>query len=82
MGKKGRATRGRKSDDHTFDYSFFEKKSKRENPRKLRGEMKKESGRRDDWRQFFKGNPIQLIGEEPDFTEEGWAIRKPRKKKQ
>ena len=82
MGKKGRTTRSRKSDDHTFDYSFFEKKSKRENPRKLRGEMKKESGRRDDWRQFFKGNPIQLIGEEPDFTEEGWAIRKPRKKKQ
>jgi len=27
-----------------------------------------------DWRQFFRG-------EEPDFTEEGWARRKPKKKK-
>jgi ATP-dependent RNA helicase DeaD len=28
--------------------------------------------KKDDWRQFFKG-------EEPDFTEEGWAKRKPKK---
>ena len=40
----------------------------------------KESGKKDDWRQFFQGNNIQLVGEEPDFSEEGWARRKPKKK--
>ncbi len=39
-----------------------------------------ESGRKDDWRQFFQGNDIKLKGEEPDFSEEGWARRKPKKK--
>ena len=66
---------------NTFDYSFFEKKSKRNNPAQQHGEAKRESGRKDDWRQFFKGDHIELIGDEPDFSEEGWAIRKPRKKK-
>ena len=73
MGKKGRKSREVKTNDHTFDYSFFDKKSKRENPRKQRGEVRKESMRKDDWR--------QLIGDVPDFTEEGWALRIPRKKK-
>lgn len=34
-----------------------------------------------DWRQFFKNNNNDFKGEEPDFSEEGWAMRKPRKKK-
>ena len=34
-----------------------------------------------DWRQFFKNGNNDLKGEEPDFSEEGWALRKPRKKK-
>ena len=34
-----------------------------------------------DWRQFFKGNDnVKFKDEEPDFSEEGWARRKPRKK--
>lgn len=33
-----------------------------------------------DWRQFFQGNNNKkLKGEEPDFSEEGWARRKPKK---
>lgn len=40
-----------------------------------------ESGRQDDWRQFFQGNDVKLIGDEPDFSEEGWARRRPKKKK-
>ena len=48
--------------------------------RKNKREVIKESGRNDDWRQFFKGHDIQLVGEEPDFSEEGWARRKPKKK--
>lgn len=37
-------------------------------------------GKRDDWRQFFRNDNIQLVGEVPDFSEEGWARRKPKKK--
>lgn len=33
-----------------------------------------------DWRDLIKGKPFKLKGEEPDFSEEGWARRKPRKK--
>jgi len=33
-----------------------------------------------DWRQFFGNKKPELVGEEPDFSEEGWAMRKPRKK--
>lgn len=29
----------------------------------------------------MKGAPFKLKGETPDFSEEGWARRKPRKKK-
>lgn len=77
-----------------FEQGFeqYEKKSKRRNEaadgpqqsksrRGQRGEMRMESGRKDDWRQFFQGHDIQLIGDEPDFSEEGWARRRPKKKK-
>ena len=33
-----------------------------------------------DWRQFFKNNNVKFKDDEPDFSEEGWAMRKPRKK--
>ena len=36
---------------------------------------------RDDWRQLMQPRKWELRGPEPDFTEEGWARRKPRKKK-
>ncbi len=34
-----------------------------------------------DWRELMKPKKWDLKGKEPDFSEEGWAIRKPRKKK-
>ena len=36
---------------------------------------------KDDWRGLMDKVPRNLKGEEPDFTEEGWARRKPKKKK-
>ena len=33
-----------------------------------------------DWRALMQGKPIKLRGEEPDFSEEGWARRKPKRK--
>ncbi len=78
--------RGRKQ-QQDGGFEKFEKRSKRHNddnqqPAK-RGKKQltvAESGRKDDWRQFFQGNNVELRGEEPDFSEEGWARRKPRKK--
>lgn len=32
-----------------------------------------------DWRQFFQHPEVKFKGEIPDFSEEGWARRKPRK---
>ncbi len=67
-----------RSKEASFDR--FEKKKKVESKRGKRGAARMESGRKDDWRQFFQGGPIELVGEEPDFSEEGWARRKPKKK--
>jgi ATP-dependent RNA helicase DeaD len=39
------------------------------------------SSKKDDWRSLMKKVPRDLRGPEPDFSEEGWALRKPRKKK-
>ena len=72
------------------DYGNADRKSKRRNADDGGGKDKKrkkdkgaamESGRKDDWRQFFNngGKDVKLVGEEPDFSEEGWALRKKRK---
>ena len=75
--------------DVANDANPYEKRSKRRNEmegrnrsqRGQRGQSRYESGRKDDWRQFINNPDIQLVGDEPDFSEEGWARRKPRKKK-
>lgn len=90
-GEKSSARGERRSAKAEQSFEQYEKKSKRRNEaadgpqqsksrRGQRGEMRMESGRKDDWRQFFQGHDIQLIGDEPDFSEEGWARRRPKKK--
>ena len=37
--------------------------------------------KKEEWMQFVNPKSMKLKGEIPDFSEEGWAIRKPRKKK-
>lgn len=57
-----------------------EKSPKRESraPRRGRGRAGAEER---DWRKLMQGQPFKLKGETPDFSEDGWAMRKPRKKK-
>ena len=43
-------------------------------------EPRRQQAKADDWRQFFNNDKTELVGEEPDFSEEGWAMRKPRNK--
>ena len=61
-----------------------EKPARRDNngkkkEKKQHNEMPKEENNYD-WRQFFRNDDIKLKGEEPDFSEDGWARRKPKKK--
>ncbi|MDR0939146.1 MAG: DEAD/DEAH box helicase [Mediterranea sp.] len=79
-GKPGHYREGKRPDFKPKESAYGkagkkEKKERKEKPDRtergyadVRGPKKK-----DDWRQFFKGD-------EPDFSEEGWARRKPRKK--
>ena len=76
-----RATKSADARSKETSFDRFEKKKKVESKRGKRGAARMESGRKDDWRQFFQGGPIELVGEEPDFSEEGWARRKPKKRK-
>ena len=50
------------------------KSSKTSQTSRTRKPKETKSYKKEDWMKFLKG-------EEPDFSEEGWAIRKPRKKK-
>lgn len=72
-----------------FDpFEQFQKKSKKKQTEvSSRKPSREERGyttprgpkRKDDWKQFFQHEDRPLRGEEPDFTEEGWARRKPKK---
>lgn len=84
-GGKGRSRKRREPKDGGFER--FEKKSKRrareaeESPKKKKKAKapKADSSINDDWRQFFKRDNTKLVGDEPDFSEEGWAVRKKKK---
>lgn len=57
---------------------------KKDKPSREERGYTKSRGKKDDWQQFFqngndKGNK-NLQGSEPDFSEEGWARRTPKKK--
>lgn len=74
-----RGERRTRKGDSRDDFGKYEKKSKKRD-RGAEAKPFKESGRKDDWRQFINNPDIKLVGDEPDFSEEGWARRRPRKK--
>lgn len=61
-----------------------ERRNGRERNRRQRGFdedfMPQRKYRKDAWKELMRGQPSQLKGEEPDFSEEGWARRRPKKK--
>ncbi len=57
------------------------KRQKDERPSRQKKDDKPRSQKKDDWRSLMGKVPRDFIGPEPDFSEEGWAMRKPRKKK-
>ena len=50
-------------------------------PSEGKGGGKPKRQKKDNWRELMGKAPRELKGKEPDFSEEGWAMRKPRKKK-
>jgi ATP-dependent RNA helicase DeaD len=57
----------------------FVKKEKKQAPRNKERETRSKY-RKDDWMEFMNPKSMKLKGEIPDFSEEGWARRKPKKK--
>ena len=57
------------------------KRQKDERPSRQKKDDKPTRQKKDDWRSLMGKVPRDFIGPEPDFSEEGWAMRKPRKKK-
>ncbi len=57
------------------------KRQKDERPSRQKKDNKPTRQKKDDWRSLMGKVPRDFIGPEPDFSEEGWAMRKPRKKK-
>ena len=85
---KGRTVRcndadeGGKADKPSSPRASRESRYPRESrePRK-KAPKEQKTYKKEDWMQFLAPNSKKLKGEVPDFSEEGWAIRKPRKKK-
>ena len=79
-GKPAAGRKGRRSEQHDEGgFERYEKKSRRRTQSSDSAPLR-ESGRKDDWKQFFRNDAPTLKGDEPDFSEEGWARRRPRKK--
>ena len=89
-GRSERGSRGRSSDRGSRSSERGGRGSKRgyndesRGGRGSRGEARSKKSRYNDdngdWRELIQGKPFKLKGEEPNFEEEGWARRRPKKK--
>ena len=81
-GRGGRSNgerRGKRNDDETNSRRSNSNRQERSSKSKRNTRPKQETPTTGDWRQFFQ-HDTKLKGEIPDFSEEGWARRKPKKK--
>ncbi|MBR5689762.1 MAG: hypothetical protein IKX17_04885, partial [Prevotella sp.] len=65
--------------DFTRDFAGGRKKGQKSS--KKRDSIDNFSAPTGDWRELMKPKKWDFKGDEPDFSEEGWALRKPRKGK-
>ena len=80
---KGRTVRCNDADEEGHGRAARGGRSERSG-RGSRGEARSKKPRYNDdngdWRELIQGKPFKLKGEEPNFEEEGWARRRPKKK--
>jgi len=69
---------GRRGDRKSGRYEHRGSRDRKPKSRGASAEPSKTAGK-EDWRQFFQHDNVKLKGAEPDFSEEGWARRKPKK---
>ena len=80
---KGREVRCNDADEGNDRKSRSSRDSRQSRPSREPRTPKehKKTFKKEEWMQFLNPNSMKLKGNVPDFSEEGWAIRKPRKKK-
>lgn len=71
--------RGKRNDEETNNRRSNSNRQERSSKPKRNDRPQQETPTTGDWRQFFQ-HDTKLKGEIPDFSEEGWARRKPKKK--
>lgn len=71
--------RSKRSNEETNKRRSNSTRQERGSKQKGNARTQQETGDTGDWRQFFQ-HDTKLKGEIPDFSEEGWARRKPKKK--
>ena len=78
---KGRDVRCNDADESRSSRASRPSRDSRKSRSTSPKEPKKTTFSKDEWMQFLNPKGMKLKGNVPDFSEEGWAIRKPRKKK-
>ena len=78
---KGRTVRCNSEDDKSKNPSETSRTSDTRKNRNPRDSRESRKTKKDDWRSLMNSPRVDFRGEEPDFSEEGWARRKPKKKK-
>ena len=73
--RKEKGERGGRKTETSIKRSSAKRSAQKDSPQQQHHYTK------DDWMKFLHPDTSPLKGETPDFTEEGWARRKPKKKK-
>ena len=82
-GRNGRGNgsqKGRRNNEDANKYRSNGSRQGNKNKPKSKAQTQLETNETGDWRKFFQ-NDVKLKGEVPDFSEEGWARRRPKKNK-
>lgn len=80
---KGRQVRCNAADDPSHGRKNENGERRPRKSRRSAGEdgafFGKKDYKKNDWKELMKDAPLKFKGEEPDFSEEGWARRRPKK---
>ena len=76
-----KGVRGAKSKYATDFTKPVKKTAKKSKNRDFTDDFASGKGDKGDWRELMKSHKWDFKGDVPDFSEDGWALRKPRKKK-
>jgi ATP-dependent RNA helicase DeaD len=78
---KGPAPAKGRGRDYPTDFTGRKSETRKQRRQQQDNYVPAKKHKKDDWRELMKGGAKELRGEKPDFSEEGRARRKPKKKK-